>query len=146
MDSDSKQSRSKRRLLFLLLGVVGLAISAAVFYVYQADKKLSEVKTPVNASLSQPAVQEQSQNGATVVTITDAPYTQTVVAPSPELGSNSASKRRHRYSRNKIASAFPGIPRDIRPDLSKSQRGVVEMWAGDKETFVSVPPGSKFED
>lgn len=151
MSHDSTRKHGKQRLVLLVIALVGLLLSGLAIFISQASKKqLADSKTETTIS-TRPTDNLPTEPGATSTNITSI----TVADAATENIANQepvkkATKRRNfrNSNKNRIAAVIPEFepPRNPKDVDLQQPRGVVEMWAADKRTFVSVPPGSKFED
>ena len=149
MDGSRPNTRKRLALLLALIATVGIVVCASVFYINQSTKK--QLADSAETTELKPA------------TVNEAAVTTAAASPAPEEENKEifidhaqvqetpkkvvAPKRFKNRSRNSIAMKFPAPP--VTPsasNMTSANGGEVEMWAGDKRTFVSVPPGTKFEE
>ena len=160
MIRDPNSDFRRTRLILLLVGVFGLAGSAAIYFACMNSHphESNEAIRPADAPpVSAVAATQPRSFGITNVTIPDtsAVAGQTGAAPDSgttsdaELAAGSPKHNKHkmRANRNRIASRIPGMDRMPGPNFhSPLPPGQVEMWSGTKKSVVEVDPGTKFED
>jgi hypothetical protein len=171
MIRDPNSDVRRTRLILLLVGVFGLAGSAAIYFACMNSHphESNEAIRPANTAPASAVASTQPRSfGITNVTVPDMPGaapSQTVapatsadaVGVAPAAGTISdtgaavampkPNKHRSRANRNRIASRIPGMDRMPGPNFhSPLPPGQVEMWSGTKKSVVEVDPGTKFED
>lgn len=151
-DSRPTISRKRVTMLLALIATIGLVICASVFYINQSTKK-QLADSAETTDLKQTA----ATTDAAAVTTAAVPASAEPAEENKEIFIDHAqvqeapkkvtTKRFRNHSRNSIAMKFPAPPvKSSASNMTSANGGEVEMWAGDKRTFVSVPPGTKFED
>ena len=144
------QTSSKKRLAMVLalVATIGLVVCSTMFYVSQSTKKATTASELESTPAVAPAATIESKTDATAdvsategsdIFIDHATVQEPVVKRVVRRGSP-------RSSRKQIATRFPAPPVAAARNPLAGPNGEVEMWAGDKRSFISVPPGSKFED
>jgi len=157
-------SPSRKRLLLLLVGIVGLAVCATVFYTSQMAQQQTATTTRTAANVPVQSANDNGkmEHGNTVLTIADTPVSteqlqgQRPTSDSCNLisdtnsteGSKSTKRKLQSTARNKLASRLPygAAPAGNPYGRSSLPRHQVEMWSGGQETIVSVPQGHKVEE
>ena len=146
MSIDQNPTRSKQRLVILAVAVVGLAVAAILFLIYDSVRKPGQVATAPVVPASTQVVNTQAEQAipATVTSVVDASTLvpeQPVVAEAPK----STKKNSRTAARRRVAMKFPAPPVGSahNPDWLAGPKSEVEMWAGDRRTVIWVPPGPK---
>lgn len=147
-DEQLRQNSSKKRLAMVLalVATIGLVVCATMFYVSQSTKKEVSSAVETEAVTADPATKAEAtaDSGAVPSTEIFIDHAQIQVEEAPRKATTRRSSLRS-SSRNKIASRFPAPPVVAAPH-GTGHESEVEMWAGDKRSYISVPPGTKWED
>ncbi|MBX9568162.1 MAG: hypothetical protein K2X77_04665 [Candidatus Obscuribacterales bacterium] len=146
MSFDQNAIRSKQRLVILLVGVVGLAVAAILFLIYDSVKKPGQLATnPPVPVATQATVTPAESVPATDVTVVDASTLLPEQEAAPAAPPKTTKKSSRSSRRKQVAMRFPAPPvgEARNADWLNGPKSEVEMWAGDRRSVIWVPQGPK---
>ncbi len=156
MAGSPKINRRQIRLALLLVGILGLAFSATVYYLSTPAKVQTAAAPKDSARVTAVSVSDYNSTAPAAVLETKIPEAEAsaVTVQAPELAEGSKSNESHRKvktrirsnSRNRIASRLPFDPPPVTEGndfQNPMPRGQVEMWSGDRRAIISVPRAPK---
>ncbi len=147
MDGSRPISRKRLAMLLALIATVGIVVCASVFYINQSTKK--QLADSAETTELKPATATEAAAPTVAASPEPAEENKEIFIDHAQVQESpkKVTPKRFKNRRNSIAMKFPAPP--VTPsasNMTSANGGEVEMWAGDKRTFVSVPPGTKFED